>query len=120
MNRIDEIGALLELRPVRFLRELAHALLHGRGVAAQREGTLVVARRFGGRQVRVERRLDVDHELPAVGHVHDHVGTQRTVVALHVHLLDEVAVLDHAGEFGETLQASFRPTDRAPPAGATR
>ena len=79
------------------------------GVAPQRDGAVLVGRRLGRGQVGIERRLDVDDDLPAVRHVDDHVGAQRAVLALHVHLLDEIAALDHAREFGEPPQRHLAP-----------
>ena len=105
----DEVRAAFELRPVGLRRQLPHALDHGLRVTLDGERAFLVARGFDRRQVGVERRLDVHDELPAVGHVHDHVGAQRALVALDVHLLEEVAVLDHAGEFREAAQRHLAP-----------
>ena len=60
-------------------------------------------------QERVERDLGVDDHLAAAGHVHDHVGTQATLVGRGRHLLVEVAVLEHAGHLDHPAQLHLPP-----------
>ena len=67
-------------------------------------------RRFERAQIGVERRLGVDDDLLAAGQPHDHVGPDpAVVVALNRVLLDEIAVLDHAGELDDALQLQLAP-----------
>ena len=68
-----------------------------------------IGRRIDGFEVCIERRLHVDDQVAAVRHVDDHVGTQVAVLDAHVHLFLEVAVLDHARQFGEPTQSHFAP-----------
>ncbi len=75
----------------------------------QRHCTQFVGGRLDRFEVRIERRLDVDDEIAAFGHVHDHVGAQCAVLRSHVHLLGEVAVLDHAGKLGKPAQRQLAP-----------
>ncbi len=78
-------------------------------MALQSELALLVILGLGRLEVGVERCLDVHDEMPVVGHLDDHVGTNDLAVADRVGLLDEVAVLDHAREFDEAPQRDLAP-----------
>ena len=74
-----------------------------------------LVRRFERTKVGVERHLRVDDDRLAAWELDDDVGANAPVVAVERLLLDEVAVLDHAGQFDDPLQLKFAPS--APDAG---
>src|SRR6185503_4466506 len=55
-----ELGAALELAPIRLARELAYAAGDDRRVPLERHAPLGVRRRLGRLEIRVERRLELD------------------------------------------------------------
>ena len=78
-------------------------------VTFQAEFALGVVFGFGCGEIGIQRCLDVDNQLSLVRHVHDHVGANDLVVIGRVYLFDEIAVLDHAGQFDQPAQRDFPP-----------
>jgi hypothetical protein len=105
----DKFRAALELRPVGLRGQLAHTLPDLARMPLQGRFTRRIVGRLHRGEVRIQRRLDVDDQLPALGQVHDHVGAQRAIRRRGMRLLGEVAVLHHAGEFDEAPQRHFAP-----------
>ena len=79
------------------------------GVALQVTGRLLAVVGGEGVEVGVERHLGVDDHRPAAREPHDHVGSLVPLRAGEVHLLLEVAVLDHAGQLDRTPQVQLAP-----------
>src|SRR5690606_38861959 len=104
-----EVRALLELAPVGLGTELTNSLCYRLCMTAQRSRTFLIRRGIHRIEIRIESGFHVDHEIAAIGHVHDHVGPQAPFLGTHVNLLDEVAVLDHACKLGETAQRHLAP-----------
>ncbi len=78
-------------------------------MAPDRSRTILVVRRLDCGKICVERRLHVHDQLPSIRHADDHVRPQCAFLSLHDHLLCEVAVLDHAGEFRKAAQGHLAP-----------
>ena len=97
----DELGTFVELLPVGFAGQHANVVADIPRMPLQAELALVVVLRFDGLEVGVQRRLDVDNELPLIRHSHDQVGPEHAVLAARMDLLLEVAMLDHAGQLDE-------------------
>jgi len=79
-------------------------------------------RRVDGFEVGRHRRLGVDdHAFPA-GQTHDQVGPQRAVLAFDVHLLVEVAILEHPAisTTRRSCTSPQRPLTRGEPSALTR
>ncbi len=60
-------------------------------------------------EIGVQRCLDVDDQLALVGHAYDHVRANDLAFAGRVHLLLEVAMLDHACKLDESAQCDLTP-----------
>jgi len=78
-------------------------------VALQVVSTFGLVRALHRGQVGIERGLGVHHDLAPFRHAHDHVRTLRALAGLQGFLFDEVAVLDHAGQFHQAAQGQFTP-----------
>ena len=65
--------------------------------------------RLHGRQVRLERRLGVEHDQPAAVQADDEVGAYHAGVGAAAHLFGEVAVVEHAGGLHDATQLVFAP-----------
>ncbi len=63
----------------------------------------------GSLEVSVERRLDVNHQGSALRQMNDHVRANRSLIAIDLGLLREIAVFDHAGQFHDPPQREFSP-----------
>ena len=68
-----------------------------------------IGRRLERFKIRIERGFDINHEVTAVRHVHDKVGSQHALLACNVLLLGEVTVLGHTGQFHQAPQRDFSP-----------
>jgi hypothetical protein len=64
---------------------------------------------FQGLEVGGERRLGIDHDVLAAGQLDDQVGTQAAVLGVGAFLLEEIAVVEHAGHFDHPLQLQLAP-----------
>ncbi len=60
-------------------------------------------------EVRGDRRLGVDDDIPLAGQLDDEVGAQLALLGRAVLLLQEIAVIEHAGHFDDALQLQFAP-----------
>jgi hypothetical protein len=78
-------------------------------MSAERHRPHFVGRSLDGRQVSIERSLDVHDDVAAFGQVHDHIGPQGAILASDVHLLLKVAVRGHAGELDQAPQRNLAP-----------
>ncbi len=66
-------------------------------------------RRLECREIGVERGLGIHHQLARLRQVHDQVGSRGGGTGACLHLLGEVALLDHAGQFHHPTQRQFAP-----------
>ena len=57
----------------------------------------------------VHGSFSIDDDTTAVGEVDNHVRPQAAFIALRGFLLDEVAVIDHAGKFNCSSELDFSP-----------
>jgi len=105
----DELGRVLELRPVALRRQLGDVLAHLAGVVAQPREPLVVVPRPERLEVRLPGELRVDDDALATGERHDEVGAQPPVLEGDVLLRLEVAVLDHAGHLDHAPKLDLAP-----------
>ena len=96
-----ELWRPLELRPIGLGRKLADSSRDDRCVTRKRYAPRGIARRFSRFEIGIERRLDVDDELPALGQMDDHVGPNRALGRRRVALCHEIAMLEHARELDE-------------------
>ena len=65
--------------------------------------------RFHGREVGIQRCLDVNHQHPVVGHADEHVGALQVLRLTRCFLFIKVAMLDHTCKFRESSQGHFTP-----------
>ncbi len=105
----DEFRTGRELRPVGLARERPDVLAKVTGMALEAELSVRVVGGLDGLEVGVQRRLHVDDEFAMIRHAHDHVGADDLVFAGGVHLLLEIAVLDHARQLDEPSQRDLAP-----------
>ena len=106
----DEFGRVVELLPVRLLRQRVDvgAQLPGVGHEVRPPDGFVGG--VVGVEERLQRHLGVDHHVPGARQMHDHVGAHPAVGAVLGHLLLEVAVLDHAGHLDHAPQLHLPPS----------
>ena len=105
----DEVRRLGELIPVGLLAQRVDVGTQLTGMIGLhlRRRSIVTGRDIV--QERGKRHLCVDNDRASTGHQHDHVGTSRAVVAIGGHLLDEVAVLHHAGHLDDPTKLDLAP-----------
>ena len=105
----DEFGRVVELLPVRLLRQRIHVGTQLPGVAHQ----MGLARRLvdgvGGVEKRLHGHLGIDDHPLGAGEVDHHVGTQPSFVAFGMHLLVEIAVLEHARHLHHPAELHLAP-----------
>ena len=67
---------------------------------------------FVGVEIGLEGDLGIDYDMLATGQVHDEIRPQSATLAVAAgdgNLLAEIAVLEHAGHFDNTLELHFAP-----------
>ena len=104
-----ELRRVGELAGVGGLGELAHLLLQLPGVGDEMHGALGLGLGLDGGEVGIERRLGVDDHTPSAGQADDEVGPSATVVGVARLLLDEVDVVQHAGELDHAAELHLAP-----------
>ena len=64
-------------------------------------------------QIRDERRLRVDDDIPASREPYHHIGAQSPIASFDGRLLDEIAMLEHAGHLHHPSQLQLAPAATA-------
>ena len=106
-----EIRARVDVRGVALGRQLRHVRADLPGMVGEQR----LPRRLVGRverlQIRIERRLGVDHDVLAAGQPDDDVGPHAAlgVGGRNRRLLLEIAALEHPGQLDHALQLQFAP-----------
>ena len=95
--------------PVRLPPELLHVLAELARVIGEPRAPLAVVSRLDRLEVRGERRLRVDDDVPAAGEVDDEIGAHAALVRRDRLLLLEVAVVEHAGELDHAPELKLAP-----------
>ena len=79
------------------------------GMVVEMTGSSRVILGFASGEIGLERRLRVDHDLPAARQMNDEVRPLPPVLAADRNLFLEVAVFEHAREFDDASQLEFPP-----------
>jgi len=101
----DELGRRLDVFPVGFVAEGIDVAADNTGVLLELGDAICFVTGFKRFEVGLHGSLGVDRDGFAAGELDDHVGAD---LALGF-LLDEIDVLNHAGEFDHALELDFAP-----------
>ena len=101
---------VIELFEIRFLREQLNVIANVPGVGSESHLAMRFVLCFDGVQIRFERCLGIDDDRFPTGQTHLQVGTaQAALFGIDARLFEEVAVIDHAGQFHDPLELRISP-----------
>ncbi len=106
----DKLGSVVELRPVGFGGEAFDMVADVAGVRLHAGGLHVGIFGFERIEVGGERHFGIDHDLPSVGQVDEHVGALAlTVFSIDGGLLKEIDAVDHTRHLDGAAELHLAP-----------
>ena len=104
-----ELRGGLALIPIGLGTQAAHVVPNLARMFSQKNAARVLILRLERVEVRIERRLGVDHHVLSAGQLHDEVGAQARLFSRKRLLLQEIAMRHHAGHLHHAPQLHLSP-----------